>query len=67
MAAFTDHGVGEGVKAATHGAVLTLAALCAVYNVVAFVKRREQHHAINSAVYLGLMAYEAVQIHRHCT
>ena len=62
---FTETGQGETVKAAVHGAMLTLACLCAVYNASAWCKRRGRHHAVNVAVYGALVVYECWQVLRH--
>lgn len=64
--AFTDAGSSEATKGAVHGALFTLAALCAVYNGCAYLKRREPHLVRNAVVYSALMVYEVVNVRHHC-
>ena len=65
MSAITDSGTSEATKAAVHGALLTLAALCGVYNGCAWLKRRERHLATNLLLYASLVAFEAYQVTHH--
>lgn len=65
MAAITDPGTSETTKAAVHGALGALAALCGTYNACAWLKRRESHLALNVIVYGALLAYEAYQVTRY--
>jgi hypothetical protein len=62
---FTDPGQAETVKGAVHGALLTLAGMCAIYNVSAWRDRRDPQLAMNAVVYLGLVAYEIRQVTHH--
>lgn len=62
---FVDPGTAETTKGAVHGAVLTLAVLCGVYNGAAWRARRQRHLAVNVAVYGLLTAFEVFQIARH--
>lgn len=66
MSVFTDPGTSEATKGAVHGALFTLATLCAVYNGCAWLLRREPHLARNAAIYGALMAYEVVNVRHHC-
>lgn len=65
--AFTDCDEGNGVKAATHGALFTLSALCAIYNVAAWITRdhKEPHLAVNAIVYVALCGYELRNVTHH--
>lgn len=64
-APWTDQGHHEGVKAAVHGALLGLAAVCLLYNSVAWIRRRERHLLINTLLYGGLVGLEVKQVSRH--
>lgn len=55
----------EGSKAAIHGAVGVLATVCAVYNVCAWLARRETHLARNAAFYTAIAAIEAKKTREH--
>lgn len=55
----------EGLKASVHGGLLAFAAVCFVYNVVAFAMRREPHLAMNAGVYGFVMELEIKQIAHH--
>jgi hypothetical protein len=46
-----QHGACEPFKAVVHGASLGLCALMGLYNVAAWVNRREKHLAVNAIVY----------------
>lgn len=65
MSPFTDSDHGNSVKAATHGAIFTLASMSWLYNVVAWHRRRQPHLLVNAVVYGGLMVFEAMQITHH--
>lgn len=62
---FVDPGNGEHVKSAVHGALFTLASMCAIYNGCAWLTRREGHLAANSAIYAAIAAYETFQVLHH--
>lgn len=63
---FTDKGQGEVTKGAVHGALLTIATLCAVYNACASRVRKDEHHLkVNAVVYTALIAFEVWQIREH--
>jgi hypothetical protein len=55
----------EPLKLAVHGGMLVGAALCAAYNIGAFVARREPHNAVNAALYTGLVALELSHVAHH--
>lgn len=63
--AFCQAGANEPVKAGIHAALGMLAAICLVYNVAAWVLRRERHLARNAAIYLTIAAIEVAQVRRH--
>ena len=66
MSDFSDHTSSNGTKGAVHGALGTLAVMCAIYNAVCWWRRREQHSAVNVAVYLSVVGYEFLQVKHHC-
>ncbi len=51
----------EGLKAGVHVTALGLAVVMGVYNLAAWVRRREPHLAVNTVLYAALIAWE----HRH--
>lgn len=55
----------EGLKAAVHASVCALVGVCAVYNGVAWLVRKERHLAWNTAIYTAGVVLEIVQIARH--
>ena len=55
----------EPLKAAVHGLLGGLAAVCLAYNAAAWVTRRERHLAINSVIYAALTGLEVWQAKRH--
>ena len=63
---FVDHDVASGTKGAIHGSLLTLAALCAVYNICAQRARPSSHLLLNAVVYTGLIGFEVMNVARHC-
>ena len=65
MPHFTDPTSGQVVKGAVHGALLTLLAMCVVYNTCAWGKRRQRHSAWNVVLYVGMAAYEVYQVWHH--
>ena len=58
-------GKAEPVKYAVHGGLFALASVCLLYNVGAFLLRRERHLARNVALYGALAAIELEQMERH--
>jgi len=55
----------EGFKCGVHLGLFGLAMTCLLYNLGAFLGRRETHLAMNIGIYGGLAAWEADQIRRH--
>jgi hypothetical protein len=55
----------EPLKAAVHGAALGLAALCAAYNLAAWLTRHQAHLAINTLLYGTMVAWEATHVRHH--
>lgn len=62
---FTDEDSSQATKGAVHGALLTVAAFCAVYNACAWHKRCKRHLKVNTLVYAALIAWEVWQIKQH--
>lgn len=60
-----DPGEKENLKGAVHGAALLLAAICGGYNAIAFLRRREAHLAINTALYVGIALWELEHVKHH--
>jgi len=55
----------EVLKAGVHGTALSVAAICALYNLAAWVARRQTHSWINAAVYGTLTAWEVHHVRHH--
>jgi hypothetical protein len=55
----------EELKLGVHATTLALAALCFVYNAAAWLSRREQHLALNTVMYMGLVAIEQRHVAHH--
>jgi hypothetical protein len=55
----------EPLKLGVHAAALGIAALCGVYNAAAWLRRREQHLAINTVLYAALIAFEQCHVAHH--
>ena len=55
----------EPLKASVHGTALGLFAVMGLYNVAAWLARREQHLAVNAVLYAALTAWEQQQVARH--
>ena len=62
---FCQSGSAEMVKGAVHGSLGTLAAICAAYNGLAFHWRGDRRLLMNTLLYLGIVALEGYQVHRH--
>lgn len=58
-------GTYEPLKASVHGIVMGTAALCAAYNFAAWLTRHQRHLAVNTLLYSGLVAWEAVHVRHH--
>ena len=59
------HGRYEVLKATVHGAVLTLTAVCALYNLAAWMARRQRHSWVNATVYAALTVWEYHHVQHH--
>ena len=55
----------ERLKAATHAVALATAAVCAAYNVSAWLVRRQRHLAVNALVYSAAVAWEVAHVRHH--
>lgn len=55
----------EPLKASVHGAALALAALCAAYNLAAWLTRHQTHLAVNTLLYSAMVAWEATHVRHH--
>jgi hypothetical protein len=55
----------EPLKAGVHAIVLGTAALCALYNLAAWLARRDTHLAVNTILYGTLVAWEATHVRHH--
>lgn len=53
------------LKAGVHGTLAALAALCCLYSLVAYLRRRETHLAINATLYGLWTAYEVFETAEH--
>ena len=62
---FFESGTGESVKLLVHMGLLGLASACTLYNIAAWLGRREPHLAINVGTYSALVMFEILQIQRH--
>ncbi|PYR61029.1 MAG: hypothetical protein DMF85_03370 [Acidobacteria bacterium] len=63
--AVLNNGNCEPLKAAVHGLVLMTAALCALYNGAAWLRRRERHLAVNTVVYSAAACWETLHVRHH--
>ena len=55
----------EKLKLGVHATALGLAALCGLYNAMAWLNRREQHLALNAVMYAALVAIEQRHVAHH--
>ena len=55
----------EPLKAAVHGVVLGTAAVCAAYNIAAWLARRKRHLAVNAGLYSALVVWEWIHVRHH--
>lgn len=65
MLAVLCHGRYELLKAAVHGAALSLAAVCTAYNFAAWMARRQRHSWVNATMYGTLTAWEYHHVRHH--
>jgi hypothetical protein len=57
----------EGLKAGVHAVALGTVAVCAAYNLAAWVTRRERHLAINAVLYSAAAIWEYQHVLHHLT
>jgi hypothetical protein len=55
----------EVLKAGVHSAALGLAAVCAAYNLAAWLVRRQRHSVINAGLYTAVAVWECVHVKHH--
>jgi hypothetical protein len=55
----------EPLKAGVHGSALALAAVMGLYNVAAWMRRRDAHLAVNALMYAALVAWEQHHVAHH--
>ena len=55
----------EEIKMGVHAAALGLAVVMGIYNAAAWLRRREQHLAVNAILYLALTAWERQHVAHH--
>ena len=55
----------EPLKAGVHGVALVTAALCGVYNLSAWLVRRQPHLAVNAVLYSGVVVWEYQHVKHH--
>jgi hypothetical protein len=59
------HGRYEVLKASVHGTTLALAAVCSLYNLAAWIARRQPHSCVNAVLYATLVAWEYNHVRHH--
>jgi len=55
----------EPLKASVHAVALGTAALCAAYNLAAWLTRRQTHLAVNTLLYTAVVVWEAQHVRHH--
>ena len=60
-----DSGACEPMKAAVHGVLMATVAVCAAYNTAAWIKRRQNHLAINAVIYSAAILWERCHVVHH--
>lgn len=60
-----DCGSCEALKLGVHAATLGLAVVMGAYNAAAWLRRREQHLAVNAVLYVALIAFEREHVAHH--
>ena len=55
----------EPLKASVHGVAMGTAALCAAYNLAAWLTRRQTHLAVNTLLYSMMVLWEAQHVRHH--
>lgn len=58
-------GEAEYAKAAVHGVLLAAAGVCAAYNGIAWLYRRERHLAANAVIYTSIVSLEVKKVLHH--
>jgi len=65
LSGMLDNGECEPAKAAVHGVLMAMVAVCAAYNMAAWLKRRESHLAINAVLYSAAVCWERCHVVHH--
>ncbi len=60
-----ESGSREMFKAMVHGVALAVVAVMDVYNIAAWIQRREPHLAVNSLIYTALVFFEYEHVMHH--
>ena len=60
-----ESGERETLKGTVHALALLLAAFIGLYNMTAWLQRREQHLAVNTLVYAALVLFECRHVKHH--
>lgn len=55
----------EPLKIGVHAGAFGLAAICGLYNAIAWLSRREPHLAFNAVLYAALTAWETEHVRHH--
>jgi hypothetical protein len=55
----------EPLKAGVHGVLMATVAVCAIYNIAAWLRRREPHLAFNTLVYASAAVWELNHVQQH--
>jgi len=55
----------EALKMGVHATTLALAVVMGAYNGAAWLRRREQHLAVNAVLYAALIAWESEHVAHH--
>jgi len=63
--AILQSGNNEPLKASVHGVAMGTAALCAAYNLAAWLTRRQTHLAVNTLLYTAVVIWEAQHVRHH--
>lgn len=55
----------EPLKASVHGIAMATAAVCAAYNLAAWLSRRQMHLAVNAMIYTAVVIWEGAHVRHH--
>jgi hypothetical protein len=55
----------EPLKASVHGIALATAAVCAAYNLAAWLSRRQMHLGVNAVLYTAVVMWECAHVRHH--